>query len=660
MANEKIEIDIVLNDGSIAKGFAQINKEAQKTSGILQNAFSVFGGIELSNAFNKLSDSVKGLFTDSIKEAIEAQNAINDLASSFKSAGFFSESAVNSFKEFASVVQENTVIADDQVIALGALAANYAKTEEQVIQLTAAAIELSARTGDDLSSSIEQLGGTLNGIPGRLGKIIPGFKSLSEESLKSGAALDLVLERFGGSAVSKISTYEGGIAQLKNQFSDFLENIGNLVVRSPALVAVFNTVSDLFKNFSESVKTLNSDNKDLLGPILVQALQFGLSFNAYVIKPVEVLTGVFKVVYNVAKQFFDYFLSGIGKISGAAGKLISFFDSKNSIASALLTFEESTAKTYEDQVRTTAEAGAKAFDTGFGDGVEATLVRIQNSVAAASKKLLPEIPKGDFANNDKITKGLTKPIVDASLQYQIEVAKIKGNLIILRDQLQVIGESSPFANVSENILNLKSVTEIAAIDSIGELEKLKTQFEDVKNKAIEATNQISEAVRTGLTNAISNGVQSLTDALLKGGNAFKAFAGAALSTVGDLMIQIGTQIVLTSKAIAALSAALTNPLTGAGLGIAAGIGLIAAGIFVKGIASKLGGSAAAPGSSLTSPGTPATPISGGDSGGISGGLEKKPAGVQVIVQGNIFDSEATGLRIANLLKDQGFTNAVVT
>jgi hypothetical protein len=111
-----------------------------------------------------------------------------------------------------------------------------------------------------------------------------------------------------------------------------------------------------------------------------------------------------------------------------------------------------------------------------------------------------------------------------------------------------------------------------------------------------------------------------------------------------------------------LRAALLNPLTGgSGLAIAAGLGLILAGTFVKSLAGRLGGSAA-PGSSLTAPGTGATPTSGGGpaNGSTSDNLKDKSAAVQVVVQGNIFDSDATGLRIANILKEVGFTNSVVT
>jgi hypothetical protein len=86
--------------------------------------------------------------------------------------------------------------------------------------------------------------------------------------------------------------------------------------------------------------------------------------------------------------------------------------------------------------------------------------------------------------------------------------------------------------------------------------------------------------------------------------------------------------------------------------IAAGIGLVAVGTLLKGFA---GGAAANPsgGSSVT------PPLADLEPDGVSDELGDS-ARVNVTIEGNVFDGDETGLRIADILKDQGFNNAVVS
>ena len=651
MANEKIEIDIVLNDGSIAKGFAAINKEAQKTQGILSDAFSVFGGLQLNQAVNALGNTLKGFFQDAIKEATEGQNAINALANSMRAAGTLTEPAIKSFQKLADTLQDTTRFSDDQIIAGGALARNFAKTNEQAEKLVRSAVELSVVTKQDLTTSIEQLGGTLSGSAGRLGKVVPGLNQLKESALRSGEALDLVLKRFSGSAAQDVQTFEGSIILLKNQFNDFLETIGNLFIRSPALLAVFDSISKVFTGLTSSLDTLKSENKDVLGPIIAQAIQFAIVFNQSVVKPFEILVNVVKVTYNVVKQFFDFFVSGLGNIAGIAGKLISFFDKDNSIANALLTFNESSQATYLKQVEATAAAGANAFNTSFSDTIDNTLAGVANSVAAASKTLTSEV---------KITSGKNNPLSNIvpsidkqTIEYQINLAKIKSEAILMRDSLEAIGQQDYFGTFSSQLALLPDQLAIANAETQTAAKIQLEQLTAIKNKIKEISGQIGSAIQNGLTNAVSSGVQTVVEALMTGKNAFKAFLGTILGVFGDLAIQIGTTLIGIGIGIDAIKTSLAT-LTG-GFAIAAGVALVAVGSLLKGFAGGLGGKVSSPGSSITAPGTAAQPVSG-----IGDNLQDRQAGVQVVVQGNVFDSDSTGLRIANILKEVGFTNSVVT
>lgn len=669
MANERIEIDVVLADGSVAQAFASIPKAAQNAAKKAQGSFD---GIEkelkgFSSGLDKIKSSfvalgaaigigyginkLAGFIGDAVAEANEGEVALNNLANSLRSAGSLSEDAVNSFKDFADQVQRTTTISDDQVLSLSALARNYARTNEETIKLTKAAIQLSAATGVDLNSAVDQLGGTLNGIPGRLGKVIPGFKGLSEEALKSGQALDLVLERFGGSAESKINTYAGSIAQLKNEFSNFLEDIGNLIIRSPALTAVLSETAAIFREFALSFGSIKKSNQDVLGPVISQIIEFGLVFNQYVIYPFELWANGMKVVFNVVKLQFNALVASIGQVAGAIGKVISYIDKDNSIAENLMTFADSSKSQFVSQIGKVGESAANLFDTSFSSNVESTLSRIQQRVQEASKELREEVKVENVLGSQ--SGNVLPPIDQEALTYQVELAKIKSEAVLLRYELEGIGESDIFGSFKQQLDALPDAISIANAKTQTAAKEQVAQLKAVREEVNATSQSMATAINNGVANAISSGIQAAVSAFVTGKNAFKAFVAAVLGSFGDLAIQIGTTLISIGLGIDSLKIALAT-LSG-GTAIAAGIALVAVGSLLKSLSGGLGAAPTPAGSSVTAPGTPATPISASDNLD-----ENRRATVNLKVEGNVYDPQGTGLAIADLLKAAGFDGALVT
>lgn len=168
------------------------------------------------------------------------------------------------------------------------------------------------------------------------------------------------------------------------------------------------------------------------------------------------------------------------------------------------------------------------------------------------------------------------------------------------------------------------------------------------------------AVASVLVNGFTNAFASMGRALVTGENFFTSFGKQVLSTIGTLAIMMGQFLFLIGVGIL--------PLTW--LGFAGGAAAIAAGIGL----TVLGGVLQALGSGG---GTPAAGAAGGGavaSGGITGpGAVENPmaqatteeerakaqTGVQVIVQGNIFDSRETGLQIAQIINDSFDLNGTI-
>lgn len=294
MANDNaLEIQIVLDDGQVRTGFARIKADGKSTSDFIGGAFSSsFAGMAQSIAAVTAGflafRSIKNFFGDAINQAAEAEANLNRLNNAMKMAGTFSESASKQFQDLANEIQNTTTIEDDAVISLAALARNLTSSNEQAMKLTQAAIELSAATGVDTNTALMQLNGTLSGTAGRLNKVVPELQNFTAEQLKSGAAIDVVREKFRGAASAEVQTYSGSLKRLSNIWGDLLENIGKYVTSSKSISTVINTFSDIIKALSDSLSA-SLGNKDIFKDLIINfsvimqagmesARRIGLSF----------------------------------------------------------------------------------------------------------------------------------------------------------------------------------------------------------------------------------------------------------------------------------------------------------------------------------------------------------------------------------------------
>lgn len=168
------------------------------------------------------------------------------------------------------------------------------------------------------------------------------------------------------------------------------------------------------------------------------------------------------------------------------------------------------------------------------------------------------------------------------------------------------------------------------------------------NQAVQSTAKSTIQYGNLIVSAFSNTMQHLANNLAAGKNLFADFGTFVLNMLGDLAIQMGQMIMAAGFASAALKG-----FNAVGM-IATGAALIAVGSLLKAFFGSKGGAGAG-----------AAPVAGGGGGGFGGGAAqemmtaqtpeeeraKATTGVQVVVQGNVFDSKETGLQIAKILND---------
>lgn len=282
MADNKVSVEISLEEKAALKALTNLTREINKTEssfkdmgatgddslGIvsqatqgLSNGFgSLVKGVTIANLASEAiigtANSIKNFALESVNAALEAEASNQRLAQSLKAANSFTQESFEDMKAYSGALAEATVHGDDEIASQIALAKSMGATNLQAKQLVQAATELTATFGGTLDQRVEQLGKTLTGTGGKLDTLIPGFKALTEEQLKSGEAFQFVNEKFGGAASAQLDTYGGKVIQLKKSFGELQEAIGLLVVES-GVDSVFSGIAAAINDMTQAM----SDNR---------------------------------------------------------------------------------------------------------------------------------------------------------------------------------------------------------------------------------------------------------------------------------------------------------------------------------------------------------------------------------------------------------------
>lgn len=499
MADDRLIIDILLDDGAIAQSFKKLGQSASdfsdSASEKITNSFKNVGkGIfSMKTAIAGLGVAFSAAFAGKrfVEAAAIQQDAVNSLNTSLALAGRFSQEASLSFQNFATSLQNASTVGDETILSLGALASNFARSNEEAEKLTLAAVELSAATGIELEGAVKNLGKTFAGLTGELGESIPALRDLTKEQLQSGQALDFVLERFGGAAASKLNTFSGAVQASSNAFGDLQEELGKVVTDSPAAVAIINELRKLFIRLGSDITTAFS-KKDFIRELLFDLVAFGKGVNDLVIVPLEALFNVVNLLFEGLKTGVQTFIFGI---ASAASAVASFFAPGSELATNLAIFKESSQEVLGSFITSTNEARGALVDFSASANFDQALINIQDFAMNATEALSQ--PKNAVSS-------LGEQVVDTSL------------------------------DISQNLQN-------AARASIGSLALLtkglangENGFQNFGKAVLGIIGDLAIQIGTSLV-SIGLGIDALKKSLTVLSGGFAIAAGLALIAVGGLL-----------------------------------------------------------------------------------------------------------------------------
>jgi hypothetical protein len=212
-----------------------------------------------------------------LKAAAGAESASARLDATLRATGNAAGFTGNQLRAMAVQIQRTTAFEDDAVVAAQALLATFRNIRgTQFVDATKAALDLSTVLGQDLHSSILQIGKALD-TPGEgleaLGRAGVRFTDSQRQMIQAMArsgdvigAQRLILDRLaatmGGAAVAAANTFAGRLAQLRAAVNDLGEALGGAIL--PSLTA-------FVQRTSQTVATLTgwiSANQTLVARIV--------------------------------------------------------------------------------------------------------------------------------------------------------------------------------------------------------------------------------------------------------------------------------------------------------------------------------------------------------------------------------------------------------
>jgi|CXWL01.1.fsa_nt_gi hypothetical protein len=481
MADDKIEIEIVLDDKSIKSGFNNIRNLADAAGKSIGSSFDGAAlknfGVQIAKIAAGAGAAALAISAIVVKKSIDAASEYEDVVNKFNTAlslsGQYSKEASAGFLEFANSIQKTTKFSDDQVVSSGALIQNIARLSSDGLQrATKASLDLSSALGIDLETASQLVAKSANGNVTAFNRYGIEIRKGATDTETFSNTLKTLEERFGGAAAASAGSFSGSLSKLRNSFDDIFKEIGRAITKSPALTEMINFISKQFSNIADFIKTSIGD-KDIFKDLLIN---FSVIVQAS-LETARQIGGGFELAFLRAQQ-------------------------------AWLAFK----------VLTTL---------GLSDKFNQQLVDINNQIALVKTNLSfdSEATTGIDAFIGKLseTNGKLKELTDSNIA-NMESVKDAVNPVTFSEGLSLIGDQFDI---------LKNRTALSVADFKTKNEELKKVFTDVGTTA-----------RNQLANGIGGAFAKVGEAFVTGKNALKEFAKAFIGTIGQMAVQAGSRFIL--------------------------------------------------------------------------------------------------------------------
>lgn len=507
-----ISVKLALDIQGAVKSIQSFTEQAQTSFGRLEQSVSSVGAALTGVASFLFFDQIKQGFATVISAASEAEEAQFKLAKSLKVTGESSVEAMASFIEFAAEIQRTTRYDDDLIISQIAVAKRFKATNEEAKELIKAAIELSQVTGDDLDTSVKNLGLSLSGklIKG-LSNAIPELRGLTAEQLRAGAAIETLNQQLSGGAAASVSTFKGQVTQASNEVSNLSENLGDMIIKDAGIKSLVTT-------FRDFVRTVN-ESKGL--QVTVAALAAGVGTIGAVAAAFGGLAAAMSIANAIAITFGTSLAIALGPIglvsaalAGLAATFVAFRASADNSPMGIFNQQVIKAKEniadLEDRIKR-IQSGNTASLLQRGLTVDLSKTKMELEDARKSLRMLEQqAPKTGKAieNTFKDITGKVRRELDAQREEYVKyLEKIKSEFESLKERLDTFNRDDREQVMAKYNLELQKLNELLSARKISEQE-----YSEYSEKlAFERSQKLFDLEKKRMESLTANPLKFLTD-----------------------------------------------------------------------------------------------------------------------------------------------------
>lgn len=270
MADYTISAKITGDASGYESAVNKANKASSKLSKTVSEVLKGFGKGGLGSSLGQIAlgfgsvTTAVSLCTKTLKGCVKAINETSEaykvqmkvekqLEQASKNNPYISEDSIKRLKAYASEIQSISNYGDEELIGKMSQLVALGRDEAEVMKIIKVATDMSADGSMTLDTAITQLNATLNGNIGRLGQQNKELKTLTQEELASGKAIDILGEKFKGMAEATADTS----TQMKNLKGDFKEAIGRFTLPTSDLWNKF--WSGFYKQGASVINKLSDD-----------------------------------------------------------------------------------------------------------------------------------------------------------------------------------------------------------------------------------------------------------------------------------------------------------------------------------------------------------------------------------------------------------------
>lgn len=455
-------------------------------------------------------------FRDAQKSAIQLSNALQN-------QGIYTRQLEADYKSYANVVQEQTGIDNDAVIAAQAVAQTFLGQRKITQELTSAIADLGAFMGGDLNSAAEKIArtiGTGTNAFARQGLVIADGATEAERYAK---VLEFVRVKADGLA-AEMAKADGNVQRLKTAFGNAQEAIGERF--APILALARGLLSKFFEAFDKYPIVADLATAAIAAGIAVSGLVLALALAVPAFTTLTAAAAAFGVSVNVAFAGIPLIL---GAVVGAITLLaVNWGEQVNGMKSDLMGLTTFAEEAFGGLSKIIAGA-IDGFNTDkMAEGVD----QIKNSYSKAmdlADEYYDHLEQGRLADDtkqDAEKKAAADKEAARLAQHQANLRNIKvqeNALLKLQNE-----------NASEELIALKTK----------EIETLKAQDEETNANTRALLTERLEIIRAFQ-------LQKETEELERE----KIFAGILLETKAELAAQgIEVEAALSDQRLAMLQA----------------------------------------------------------------------------------------------------------